>query len=304
MPDSDGPDLDARSIHEATILQSVINAVPAPIFYKDSEGRYLGCNKAFENFVGRSRDELVGKGVFELWDKDLAQVYHDADTALYDAGGKQIYEAQVTYADGTVHDVVFHKAVFFAEEEGVSGIVGAMLDITERKRSEAELERMARTDALTGLANRHILYEHLENASKRARRTGKLMAVLALDLDGFKVVNDRFGHAAGDAVLREVARRLKATLRDSDVIARQGGDEFVIILEAAGSEAEVDHVASKIIAEFLAPFLWHDESLSVGVSIGIAMHGRDGDEGETLMRHADRALYAAKAAGKGRFSHY
>lgn len=132
-------DLDSN-INAATLLQAIINAIPAPIFFKDATGRYLGCNGAFEEFVGRSSDELVGKEVFELWDRELAQVYYEADKALFDRGGKQIYEANVKYADGSIRDIVFHKAVFEVEN-GESGIVGVMLDITDRKNAEAELAK-------------------------------------------------------------------------------------------------------------------------------------------------------------------
>ncbi|MBF0246842.1 MAG: diguanylate cyclase [Alphaproteobacteria bacterium] len=299
-----GSEKDSETIREATILQSVINAIPTPIFFKDAGGRYLGCNKAFEQFVGRPREELVGKDVFELWDAELAQVYHDADAALYDHGGKQFYEAKVTYADGMVHDVVFHKAVFFAEEENISGIVGAILDITDRKKSEAELERMARTDALTGLANRHILYELLDGACRRARRGGKGMAVLALDLDGFKAVNDVHGHHAGDAVLQAVAGRLKETVRETDVVARLGGDEFIVVLEGLGDPGQAALVARHIVEKLADPIHWNDITVAIGVSIGIALYGKGGDDVDSLMQNADMALYTAKDAGKGGYAFY
>ena len=129
------------SVREPTVIQALMDAMPVPVFFKDGDGNYLGCNTAFEKFVGRKCEEIVGKGVFELWDESLAAVYHEADKALFERGGKQIYDAQVTFADGSVHDVTFHKAVFHAEEDGVSGIVGALFDITERNRTEEELRR-------------------------------------------------------------------------------------------------------------------------------------------------------------------
>jgi len=129
------------SVREPTVIQALMDAMPVPVFFKDGDGKYLGCNDAFEEFVGRKREEIVGKGVYELWDESLASIYDAADKALFERGGKQIYDAHVTFADGSVHDVTFHKAVFYAEEEGVSGIVGALFDITERNRTEEELRR-------------------------------------------------------------------------------------------------------------------------------------------------------------------
>jgi len=135
-------DKDANtSVREPTVIQALMDAMPVPVFFKDGDGRYLGCNTAFEKFVGRKCEEIVGKGVFELWDESLASVYDEADKALFERGGKQIYDAQVTYADGSVHDVTFHKAVFHAEDDGVSGIVGALFDVTDRNRTEEELRR-------------------------------------------------------------------------------------------------------------------------------------------------------------------
>ncbi|MBL4721533.1 MAG: diguanylate cyclase [Alphaproteobacteria bacterium] len=293
-----------ESLRESTLLQAVINAIPAPIFFKDSEGRYLGCNNAFEAFVGRTRDELVGKSVFELWDKDLAQVYFDADNELYKNGGKQIYEAQVTYADGAVRDVMFHKAVFFAEQENESGVVGAMLDITDWKQAEAELLRRAKTDDLTGLENRHSLFDSLDGAIKRAKRSNTLLAVLAIDLDGFKRVNDNHGHPVGDIVLKSVADRLKSAVRETDITARSGGDEFIIVLEAVSTQAQAGRIAATIVKKIAAPFIPDTQPINIGVSIGIAMLESNDMNVETLIQNADKALYQMKDAGKGGYAFF
>jgi len=289
---------------ETNVLQALTNAIPAPIFYKDSDGKYLGCNKAFEEFVGRSREEIVGKSVFELWEPDLAQVYHDADTALFKDGGKQIYEGQVTYADGTAHDVMFHKASFHATKDDVGGIVGVMLDITDRKRMEADLERMARTDALTGLGNRYILFTALEGACKRAKRHGTYLAVLALDLDGFKSVNDTHGHPEGDTILEEVAERLRSSVREADTIVRMGGDEFFIVLEEATGHDHVAKIARTIIENIAEPYIRDFGTVNIGISIGIAVYGNDGTDAKSLIKRADRALYTIKAVQKGGYSFF
>ncbi len=130
----------ASPITAPSLTEAVIETLPAPVFYKDAAGKYLGCNSAFASFVGRSKEELVGKGVFELFEPDMAQIYFNADQELFAAGGKQVYEARVRYADGSVHDVLFHKAVFSTDEDDLLGMVGVMLDITERKELETSLK--------------------------------------------------------------------------------------------------------------------------------------------------------------------
>lgn len=286
-------------IREFTLLQSVINAIPAPVFFKDASGIYLGCNRAFEAFVGKRRDELIGRGVFELWEHSLAQRYFDADDALITSGGTQVYEAQVEYADGSLHDVLFHKSVFHAKAENIRGLVGVMLDITERKRAEHKLEKLATTDALTALHNRHYLYEALDAACRRAKRNGSYLAVLFLDLDGFKAINDAHGHAMGDQLLIEVAGALRESVRETDLIARLGGDEFVILIENQGASGSSERIAQKIIDRLGQPFQIQGEHLTIGTSIGIARYPRNGSDSQSLIKNADVALYEAKARGKG-----
>jgi len=291
-------------IREKKLLQAVINAVPTPIFFKDAEGRYLGCNRAFENYIGKSSSELIGRGVFELFEESLAQVYYEADKSLFDSGGHQVYEAQVEYADGSIRDVVFHKAVFEAEDENIDGIVGAILDITERKRAEEMYRRMAFTDALTGLDNRLSMMRDLEHALDRTLRTDKSLALLLLDLDRFKEVNDTHGHPAGDEVLREVARRLRQVVRKSDLVSRLGGDEFAIVIEDITGIDQVLQVAEKVIKSLSSEIRYKDLTLSIGTSIGIALVPEHADDIETLIRYADMELYRAKAEGRNRYSLY
>lgn len=300
--DLDSPPLtDSADINEPTLLQAVINAVPAPIFFKDKDGLYLGGNRAFEEFVGHKIEDMVGKSVFELWEPELAQVYFDADSRLYKTGGKQVYEAQVTYADGSLHDVIFHKAVFQVEGTGESGIVGAILDITERKKAETDLIQMTKTDSLTGLSNRRSLYDLLDGACLRAERHKKLLAVLALDLDGFKEVNDTHGHQFGDRVLIEVARRLKAIVRKTDTVSRFGGDEFIFVLEDMDAAEQAAVVSSTIIKAIAEPFELEGKSVTISASIGIGVYGVDGSDFDSLMHSADTALYAVKKDGRGHF---
>jgi len=281
-------------------MQAVINAAPTPIFYKDAEGLYLGCNEAFEKYIGLKREQLIGKSVFELFDHDLAKVYFEADKALFDKKGTQIYEAKVAYADGSIHDVMFHKAYFQASDAGIEGIVGSILDITERKKAENSLEQLALTDSLTGLDNRYSLMNNLENSLLRQKRENFRLAFLMLDLDGFKQINDSYGHPIGDALLIAVGKKLKALFRESDIIARVGGDEFSIILENIDSNESLIPLVNKVLLEFRKPFTI-DSQLNIGISIGIAVSSTTGCSSEDIIHQADAALYQVKNNGKGNY---
>ncbi|PKH85091.1 sensor domain-containing protein [Colwellia sp. Bg11-28] len=285
--------------NETDFMQAVINAAPTPIFYKDAQGRYLGCNKAFEEYIGLNREQLIGKSVLELFDDELARTYFEADNALFERKGTQIYEAKVEYADGTTHDVMFHKAYFHAE--GIEGIVGSILDITERKKAEESLEQLALSDSLTGLDNRYSLMKSLKHSLLRQHRENFTLAFLMLDLDGFKQINDNYGHPVGDALLIEVANKLKNHFRESDVIARVGGDEFSVILENIHSTESLIVLANNILAEFLKPFVIDNNKFTIGISIGIATSSFSECSSEDIIKHADAALYQVKNSGKGSY---
>ena len=281
--------------HETNFMQVVIDSAPTPIFFKDAEGRYLGCNEAFEKYIGLTREQLVGKSVFELFDDDLAKIYYEADKAF------QIYEAKVKYADETMHDVMFHKAYFHAKDENIEGIVGTILDITERKKAENALEQLALTDSLTGLDNRYSLMKSLKHSLLRQQRENFKLAFLMLDLDGFKQVNDNFGHPIGDALLKEIAIKFKSIFRKSDIVARVGGDEFSVILEKIPSLESLEPLANKILTEFDKPFIIDNKELSIGISIGIAVSSFNGCSSEHIIQQADAALYQVKKNGKGHY---
>ena len=181
--------------------------------------------------------------------------------------------------------------------------VGIVRDITERKRVEAKLIHLAQYDALTGLPNRALFMDRLAGATLRANRANRALAVLFLDLDGFKKVNDTLGHHSGDELLKKFGERLTLAVRKSDTVARLAGDEFTIILEELTDlEADTRAVADKIIASMRHPFDLPDGSVSVTTSIGIAIHAGAGANVDALLRKADDAMYRAKFSGKNRWS--
>jgi diguanylate cyclase (GGDEF)-like protein/PAS domain S-box-containing protein len=208
-------------------------------------------------------------------------------------------EFRARHADGSWRWLEV-TATNLLDDPSVRGIVGNYRDVSERKVLEAQLAFQASHDALTGLANRALFRDRLEHALARGRRHGEPVAILFLDLDDFKTVNDSLGHSAGDEMLVAVAERLRSCLRQSDIAARFGGDEFAILLEdTAGAEAEI---AAKRILDVLAPpFVVQEQSLGASTSIGIALTEGGSLGPEELLRNADVAMYAAKAAGKNRY---
>ncbi len=190
-------------------------------------------------------------------------------------------------------------------ERSGMGLAVTLRDITDAKLQQETMHRLANADPVTMLPNRHWLMQHLPDTLEQARAAGMLVAVMFVDLDDFKNVNDTLGHAAGDELLRAAALRFKALVRPGDSIARLGGDEFTIILASARSEEDVLHVAGRLIAALGDPFtIGGGARHTVQASVGISLFPRDGDDGPTLLKHADIAMYAAKTAGKGNYCLY
>ncbi len=282
------------------LLQTVIDAVPAPIFFKDERGAYLGCNRAFEAYIGVSPEEIVGKTVYDVAPRHLADVYYKADRDLLDAGGQQVYESQVRFKDGSVHDVVFHKATFAKRDGSLGGLVGAMLDITERKRLEEQLARLAALDPLTGIYNRRTFMKLSEGELSRCKRDHQPVSLVMLDIDHFKEINDTYGHAAGDAVLMKLVRTVATLLRQHDIVARAGGEEFCVTLGNTDL-ATAEGIAQRMCRVLSEEDVTHDgQRIAVTVSIGVAQCDPAHDTVETALQRADLAMYEAKRQGRNR----
>ena len=188
--------------------------------------------------------------------------------------------------------------------DAASGYICIGRDITEQKEAEYSIHQLAYYDNLTALPNRVLLQDRLHQILSQTNRNEKKFAVLFLDLDRFKSINDSLGHAAGDELLKQVAHRLKENIRGADTVARQGGDEFVVLLSSIESSRQAARVASKIISTITHPFQVAGRDLQIGTSIGIALFPDDGRDADTLLKHADMAMYLAKESGRGKFTFF
>ncbi|WP_051448976.1 EAL domain-containing protein [Tolumonas lignilytica] len=298
---SERKNAERKVLDQLHFIEKLVETIPNPVFYKDEQGRYLGCNAAFEHYIGYDRHYLTGRTVYDISPKDLADIYFAADKTLLEHPGTQNYEASVTYADGSRHNVVFYKATFNKSDGNLGGLVGVILDISERKQMEETIWHDANYDALTGLPNRRLLQDRLNEELKRAHRNNHQLAVLFIDLDRFKEINDTLGHNEGDKLLIQAAQRIRTVLRISDTVARQGGDEFIVILPDISDTAMSELVAKRIISSLTMPYDLNGQQAHISASIGIACYPDDSSEMETLIRYADQAMYAAKSLGRSRF---
>ncbi|HYD30692.1 MAG TPA: diguanylate cyclase [Azospirillaceae bacterium] len=400
--------------------QTLLDTVPLPIFYKDTDFRYLGCNAAFEAAFGCRREDLVGVSSTTFFSPEEAADHERIDQSVLNSCKRMTYEGMVREVDGTDHYVIFHKAIFNRSDGSPGGILGAFMDITDHKRAEERMAALlkaleyspssivitdvsgaiqyvnsrftavtgydpqevigknssllksgltpidtynslwstitkgkvwhgefrnraksgkmyweradiapilsqdgqvvsyvaikeditaekeaafkiweqANFDCLTGLANRLLFHRHLAETVEAARQSGSLVAILYIDLDRFKPVNDTYGHDAGDELLKQVAGRLKGCVRnEKDVVARLGGDEFAVLTAIRGDDDAIA-MGERILDKLGKPFRLSVAMVDIGASIGISLFPGDAASAEDLLRHADAAMYSAKQAGR------
>ena len=299
----------------ALLLSEIVHGCPVPMFVIDAEHRVTHWNRACESMAGVPAEEMVGsrqhwRPFYPEPRPVMADLVLDAtigEVEKFYAGKYQpspliagAWEAKdhFPHFPGGGRWLYFTAAPLHGADGRVIGAVETLQDISEQKRYEARLESQARQDLLTGLANRRVLEERLKLALAQAARDERMVAVAFLDLDRFKPINDEMGHAAGDALLCELAKRLTAAVRDVDTVARVGGDEFVVVLSAPESVAAVEGVIRRIISAVSRPVEVAGREVQVGCSVGIALYPAHGSDQASLLRDADTAMYVAKASGR------
>ncbi|WP_426189190.1 bifunctional diguanylate cyclase/phosphodiesterase [Massilia sp. DWR3-1-1] len=255
----------------------------------------VDCNERGAFFYGMPRTDLLGRRLSHIdrgrFGDDLVGTYREAmENGFYEDDRRMPTDNRLNIRWG-------HRRLVRVG----NGLAVTLQDVSERKAHEAELERLANEDSLTGLRNRHWFLGYIEAAIALARTDEVEFAVLFIDLDDFKHVNDTQGHAVGDQLLKAVARRLGALLRPGDHVVRFGGDEFIVLLAPTGGDLQIAAVAGRIVDALSAPFSIADDVQVVGASIGISVFPRDGGDAGTLIKHSDIAMYAGKSEGKGQF---
>jgi len=285
-------------------LHAVIYNISEGIISINTQGIIEHANPAVETVFGYKPEELLGLNIGMLLPKPSRSEHSPSYLAHYLKNRKGTATnryREVTGLHKQGHEFPVEFSIAEMELHDTKYFVGIIRDITERKAAEEKMTRLALFDQLTGLPNRTMFFERLTLVIKQAHRTKFLAAVLFIDLDGFKTINDTLGHDAGDLLLKEVGNRLTSCLRESDTAARMGGDEFVIILTNISTAKDASIIAAKLIEKLSQPVTLKGESCSVSASIGIAIFPNDGNDTEALVKKADEAMYRAKSNGKSQF---
>jgi diguanylate cyclase (GGDEF)-like protein len=311
--DVDRRALDMDALRDASRLYSaILDALPTEVAVLDATGEIVAVNRAWRAFADAEGLKLADHGVGSNYLKECFRAKGPDAAAARQAG-----RAIAAVLEGRSPSFTLEYACHSPEQKrwfslmaapllagGFRGAVTLHVDISDRVLAEERAGHMAHHDALTGLPNRRLFHDRLRQAIAQARRRRELVALLYIDLDNFKAVNDSFGHACGDAVLTEVANRMRATTRDADTLARTGGDEFTLVATQLSEPAAADRIADKLIAAATQPIAAGEVEVRMGASIGISIWPADGDNADALERCADEAMYRAKQAGKNRYYRY
>lgn len=282
-------------------LDKIIENIPIAVFAKDAkDSRYILLNRAGEEYYGLPREQMLGRTPEEIFPEDVARVVTEQDRRVVDGGTPMFLEDHLLEVGVKGHDrVVNSRKLLITDARGAPQyLVGVIEDVTERIANQARISHLAHHDALTDLPNRSAFNEVLAERLARAQDECTSFAVLSLDLDRFKEVNDVFGHPVGDMLMRAAAERLRAET-DGAFVARIGGDEFMILMDDDAPRDDVLALAERLVETIGKELEIDDYLLHVGLSVGIAVYPHDGADAGTLLANADSALYRAKREGRG-----
>jgi diguanylate cyclase (GGDEF)-like protein/PAS domain S-box-containing protein len=287
---------------ERGLFQTMLDNAPLGIWMVNPDGKVLFVNREFCKATGITEAQFLAAAHYaELLPDQVAASCIRSDRACLEQEAPQVSMESLPFVDGRHHLLEVTKVRLHNHDGSLRGIVALAADATERVEHQRQLEHIAHYDTLTGVPNRALLVDRLAQALARAKRERGLMAVCYVDLDGFKQINDGYGHDAGDRVLVEVTRRIKDAVREDDTVARLGGDEFVVLLVGLEQAEECAGTLHRLLERISQPIAVHGAVLSISASIGVALYPADEEDADTLLRHADQAMYVAKQAGKNRY---
>jgi diguanylate cyclase (GGDEF)-like protein/PAS domain S-box-containing protein len=294
------------TISDQLILRrKILNTLSSMIAYWNKNEICLFANSAYLEWFGKTDEEMIGISLQALlgplYEKNLPYITNALN------GKQQVFERMIPLPDGTIRHSLANYYPDIADGQ-VTGFIAHVVDISYLKKIEEELmhakekaEQLATHDALTGLANRNLLEDRISMALATSQRLNNMVALMTLDMDGFKIINDTYGHPSGDQLLIEVSRRIGSVIRNTDTFARIGGDEFIILAPIINSIDEVRIYAERIFSVVQTPFIIENNPIDMSFSIGVALYPRNGSDVKTLFTNSDKALYHAKKSGKNKY---
>ncbi len=293
----------AEKDYDSRMFETILASGPDLIFSFNLEGRFVYANKPLKDLFGLTLEEMVGKNYYDL-DLPIATELQGQIEQVIRSKVSVRREAPYTSTSGKLvwHDYVFTPV--FDKKGEIESVVCIGHDVTERRASEHNNWTKANYDNLTGLPNRSLFTNRLEEYVKHSQRSGSSIALLFIDLDYFKEINDQFGHEAGDSLLKQSAERIHTCVRESDTAARLGGDEFIVILKNSQNTRHIEIVAEKIRQRLAEPFDLGNHTVQISASIGVAISPRDTTLANELVNHADAAMYASKNKGRNQVNFF
>jgi len=292
-----------RKQKQGRLFETMLSSLPDPCYILNLDGSFLYANKAMAELCQVSASDMVGRSLSEM----PLPSQHNGESKLQEVirYKKQLEsEVEVESPSGNIRYFECLYAPVIDNRGEVEAVSGIAHDVTHRKESEARIWRHANYDLLTGLPNRRLFMDRLGQHAAHSDRTGDPFALLFIDLDHFKGINDSLGHDAGDNLLKEIAQRVSACVRQSDTVARIGGDEFTVLLLDTGDRGLIEGIASNILAELESPFQLGENEACISCSIGITLFPEDGGTAQQLLSDADQAMYLAKHSGRNRLCYF
>ena len=288
-------------------LRTLLSHIADAVVVINDRGQIEMFNYSAEQMFGYDEEEVLGENISILMaGKD--RTHHDKYMRHYEATGESriidVGTRQLTAIHKNGAEILIGLSVNKVETDEGAQYIGVMRDMTEHRRELDKLTERADCDSLTGLANRHKFFDQLEHALALAKRNDTYVCLMFVDLDGFKKVNDNFGHAEGDELLRQIAVLLREKTRESDIVCRFGGDEFCILFEYVHGCEGMEKMANDIVDAFKTPFHLAENTAQVTASVGVAFYPDDTEHEGDLIKHADSAMYEAKKAGKNQYKFY